>query len=94
MTVGNVAIFVLYRMHGVVVELPRVGDATFGRGELLLQSEEVLVRLEVGIRLLQRKQLVQRAGDHVVGCGLVGHRCSRVIALFRASMTPSSVSFS
>ena len=35
----------------VVVELPRVGDAVLGRGQLLLQRQEVLVRLQVGVRL-------------------------------------------
>ena len=38
-------------VDGVVVELPRVGDAALGAGELLLQVEEVLVRLEVGVGL-------------------------------------------
>src|SRR5690349_3775127 len=33
--------------HRVVVELPCVGDAAFGGRQLLLQCEEVLIRLEV-----------------------------------------------
>src|SRR5512133_1748712 len=39
------------RHHGVVVELPRVGDLSLGSGELLLQHHEVLVRLEVRVAL-------------------------------------------
>ena len=42
--------------HAVVVELPRVGDAVLGRGELLLQVQEVLVGLEVGVGLGHREQ--------------------------------------
>src|SRR4051794_25608722 len=38
-------------LDGVVVELPGVGDAAFRAGELLLQVQEVGVRLELGIRL-------------------------------------------
>src|SRR5262245_31926763 len=34
--------------HGVVVELPRVGDTVLGGRQLLLQGQEVLVGLQVG----------------------------------------------
>src|SRR5262249_57105470 len=37
--------------HAVVVELPRVRDAVLGAGQLLLQVQEVLVRLEVRVGL-------------------------------------------
>ncbi len=40
-------------------------------GELLLQGEEVLVRLQVGVGLRQREQLPQRAGEDVLGLGLL-----------------------
>ena len=57
---------------GVVVELAGVGDPALGAGELLLQRQEVLVRLEVRIGLGHGEQRLQRAGDHVLGLGLLG----------------------
>ena len=57
--------------HAVVVELPRVRDAVLGGGELLLQRQEVLVRLQVGVRLGEREQRLQRAGEHVLGLRLL-----------------------
>src|SRR5438067_1654716 len=58
-------------LHGVVVELPRVGDAAFRTRQLLLKVQEVLVGLEVGIRLGQREERLQRAADHVLGLRLL-----------------------
>ena len=49
--------------HLVVVELPRVGDLRLGAGELLLQGQEVLVRLQVGVVLGDGEQLTDPRGD-------------------------------
>src|ERR1035437_5108221 len=62
---------------GVVVEDPTivkvasVSDLVLGVGELPLQVEEVLVRLEIGVGLGHREQRAQRAGERVIclGCG-------------------------
>src|SRR4051812_487145 len=61
---------VVVAQHGVVVELPRVGDLVLGRGQLLLQVQEVLVGLEVRIRLGHREQALQRPAQLVLGLGL------------------------
>ena len=50
-TVGNCWSLLLYVQHGVVVELPGVGHAALGGGQLLLQGQEVLVGLQVGVGL-------------------------------------------
>src|SRR5438552_4663237 len=47
------------RGHLVVVELTGVGDLRLGAGELLLQREEVLVRLQVWVVLGHGQQLAQ-----------------------------------
>src|SRR5439155_5096455 len=57
--------------NGLVVELPRVRDAPLRRGQLLLEREEVLVGLQVGILLRHREQRLQRRGDLVLGLGLL-----------------------
>ena len=67
---GNVWMLVVVAQHAVVVELPRVGDPVLGRGELLLQVQEVLVRLEVRVRLGHREQALQRTAQDVLGLGL------------------------
>ncbi len=55
----------------VVVELPGVGDLALGPGQLLLEHEEVLVGLELGVALGHGEQGLQGAGQHVVGLALV-----------------------
>src|SRR4030067_3214394 len=52
---------------GIVVELPGVGDLALGPGQLLLEHEEVLVGLELGVVLGHGKEGLQGAGQHVVG---------------------------
>src|SRR4051794_21655124 len=56
---------------GVVVELPRIGDPALGAGELLLQVEEALVRLQVRVGLRQGEDALQGAADRVLGLGLL-----------------------
>ena len=84
-TVGHLLDLVVVVEHAVVVELAGVGDATFGGGQFLLQRQEVLVGLEVGVRLAEREHLAERAGEHVVGLGLclggVGRGDRRVAGL-------------
>src|SRR5262245_65615063 len=46
---------------GVVVELPREADLVFRRGELLLEREEVRVRLELGVLLDDDHEPAERA---------------------------------
>src|SRR3954447_822973 len=58
-------------LHAVVVELPRVRNAILGRGQLFLQIQEVLIRLEVGVVLRQREPLAQGTGEHVLGLCLL-----------------------
>src|SRR5262249_7229773 len=48
------------RLDRAVVELPRVGDLVLGVGQFALQPEEVLVGLEVGVRLGEREQPAER----------------------------------
>src|SRR5690606_10201765 len=64
--------------HGVVVELPRVRHPTLGGRELLLQREEVLVRLEVRVGLTEGEQLPERPGQLVLDLRL---RLGRVRSL-------------
>ncbi len=54
-----------------VVEAPRRGDLAFDIGELLLQFEEVLVRLQVGIGLRNGDQAAERARQGLLGLGLL-----------------------
>ena len=69
-TAGTDWILLLNVEHAVVVELAGVGDATLGAGQLLLQRQEVLVGLQVGVGLAQGEHLAQRTGEHVVGLRL------------------------
>ena len=64
---GNDWICVFSADHLVVVELPGVRDLRLGAGELLLQREEVLVRLQVGVVLGDGDQPPQAGGDMVLG---------------------------
>src|SRR4051812_7399805 len=64
-------------VHGVVVELPRVGDPVLAGGQLLLQVQKVLVRLQVRIGLGQGEDRLQRAAQHVLGLGLLLWRAGR-----------------
>ena len=68
---GNDWISVFSSHHLVVVELTGVRDLRLGADELLLQREEVLVRLEVRIVLHDGQQLAEPGGDLVLGVGLV-----------------------
>src|SRR5437867_11320960 len=43
-------------LDAVVVELARVRDPVLGRRQFLLQAQEVLIRLEVGVALGEREQ--------------------------------------
>ena len=52
--------------------LARERDLVLGRGQLLLQLEHVLVGLELGVVLDDREQRAQRAGQRVLGGGLLG----------------------
>jgi hypothetical protein len=57
--------------HGGVVVLARERDLVLGRGQLLLELEDVLVGLELGIVLDDGEQRAQRAGQRVLGGGLL-----------------------
>src|SRR5919106_286878 len=57
----------------VVVELPRERDLALGRGQLFLESQEVLVRLQVGVVLGHREQLPEVPRDVGLGGGLILH---------------------
>ena len=46
-------------------------DLVLRAGELFLKLHEVLVRLQVRVALREREQLAQRAGEHVLGLGLI-----------------------
>src|SRR3954464_5052158 len=50
--------------HRVVIGLPRKGHLIGGDRELFLESEHVLVRLEIGILLEHRDQPPERAAEH------------------------------
>lgn len=52
-----------------VVVLPGEADLALGRGQLLLQLEDVLVGLQVGVVLDQRDQLAQGAGQEALRLG-------------------------
>ena len=64
---GELLELVVVLQHGVVVELPGVGDPALGGRQLLLQCQEVLVGLQVGVRLAECEQLPQRAGELALG---------------------------
>src|SRR6476660_7042862 len=57
-------------LHRVVVELPRVADPVLGVGQLGLQGEEVLVGLELRVRLGEGEQPAERLGEYALGGGL------------------------
>src|SRR6266542_2836376 len=56
--------------HLVVVELTGEGDLRFGPGQLLLERQEVLAGLELGVVLRHRDQAADPAGQLVLGLGL------------------------
>ena len=56
--------------HAVVVELPRVCDATLGRSQLFLKGKKVRVCLQVGICLAQSEQLTEGSGEQPIRLGL------------------------
>src|SRR5688572_32947659 len=49
--------------HRVVVRLAREGDLVLGAGELFLQRQHVLVRLEVGVGLGEGEQAPEHAAE-------------------------------
>src|SRR3990170_2462680 len=59
--------------HLVVVELAGEGDLRFRARELLLEGQEVLVRLEVGVVLRHRQQLPEASRDLVLRLRLIPH---------------------
>jgi hypothetical protein len=63
---------VVVGQHRVVVVLARVADAGLGVGQLLLQRQEILVGLQVGIVLRHGEQALQRTAEGVLGDGLLG----------------------
>src|SRR5579859_2370683 len=65
-------------LHRVVAEAPRRGDLVLQIGQLGLQLLEIGVGLEIRIGLRQRKQLAQRAGQHVLGGGLLRRKSTRL----------------
>ena len=81
-----------------VVVLAAEADLVLGGGQLLLQLQDVLVRLQVGVVLDQGEQLAQGAGQEVLRlrrlAGAGGPACWAVTAADRASMTRVSVSCS
>jgi hypothetical protein len=60
--------------HAVVVELPRVCDATLGRSQLFLKGEKVRVCLQVWICLAQSEQLTEGSGEQPIRLGLCPRR--------------------
>ena len=71
-----------------VVVLARERDLVLGRRQLLLELEDVLVGLELGVVLDDREQRAQRAGQRVLGGGLLGGPCApAATALARALVT-------
>ena len=59
--------------HLVVVELPGVSDLRLGAGQFLLQRQEVLVGLEIGVVLGYGDQVTEPGGDGVFGLRLILH---------------------
>src|SRR6185295_11514081 len=60
--------------HRVVEGLARERHLVLGAAELLLDREHVLVRLEVGIRLGEREQAAEHAGERALGLAEARHR--------------------
>ena len=57
------------RLNRVVVIRARDGDAVLRSGELVLQLQEVLIRLELRVCLGHDHQATERAGELIVGVG-------------------------
>ena len=65
-----------------VVETPAGGDPVLGVGQLALQAQEVLVRLQLRVRLDRDHHLPQRAGQRRLGLGpLLGRRALGTLCL-------------
>src|SRR3954466_5975909 len=60
--------------HRVVIGLPRKGHLILGARELFLESEHVLVRLEIGMLLEHRHHPSERAAEHAFGAAERLHR--------------------
>src|ERR687895_2618844 len=57
--------------HAGVVVLPREADLVLGRGQLLLEVEHVLVRLQIRVVLDDGEQRSQGRGERVLRGGLL-----------------------
>src|SRR5438105_8802351 len=60
--------------HRVVIGLARERHLVFGAGELFLQAEHVLIRLQVGILLEDRQEPPERAAERAFGLREALHR--------------------
>ena len=65
---------VVVRQHGVVVDLARDGDAVLRLGELGLELPEVLVRLELRVRLGDGEEAAERGSEDSLGLRRLGRR--------------------
>ena len=82
---------VVVGQHGVVVDLPGDRDPVLRLGELALQLPEVLVRLQLRIRLGDREQPAERLAQDPLGLRRPRQACGRRCAAARASVTASNV---
>src|SRR3989338_7431929 len=71
--------------HRIVERLAGEGDLVLGAGELLLQAEDILVRLQVRVGLEYREQLAERAAEHAFGLREALHRPRLARRLRRAA---------
>src|SRR6476659_1515851 len=65
---------VVVGQHGVVVDLPGDRDPVLGLGKLALQLPEVLVGLQLRVRLGDREQPAERLAQDPLGLGRLGGR--------------------
>ena len=76
--------------HRVVVDLARDGDLVLGVAELVLQVEEVLVRLQLRVGLGDGEQPAERLAEDALRLRGRGGPCA-CCAAARASVTASNV---
>ena len=74
---------VVVRQDRVVVDLPRDGDPVLRLGELRLELAEVLVRLELRIRLGDGEQPAERLAEDALGLRRLGGRLRLLCARAR-----------